>query len=204
TRWRQLALDHAEVKAEGTSRDSWRFVISHEAVDLMGDIVEQAGLAPVADRIPAQVDHSGQVRDLIGWWEGIKTEGKRTTATLKLFKEGITPIADLVRTLLGESVRMAASIGFVPREYELIRDKEDMPTGYRFIKSTLIETSVVVVPAQPLALNISKSLGLTPERVARFVLTPASAQLLQRMPRADALARAKALAQTAKAFTKGV
>lgn len=206
TRWRALSLDHAEVKA-AEDRKSWRFVISHEAEDLMGDVVVQAGLTPVSERIPAQVDHSGKVRDLIGYWDDIRAEGKRTTASLRLFERGVTQTADLVRTLLEAGVRMAASIGFVPERdsYELIRDeKNERVTGYRFLKSRLIETSVVVVPAQPLALNIAKSLGLAPERVARFVLTPASAQLLQGMPRADALARAADAVQKATGVLKGV
>lgn len=215
TRWSTPTVgtiaSEIEVKEAG-ERDSWRFVISHENVDLMGDVVVQAGLTPVGPRIPAQVDHSGQMRDLIGWWDNITTEAKRTLATLHLIREGITWSADLVRSLLNEKVRMAASIGFVPDEnaYELIRDeKNEWVTGFKFLKATLIETSIVVVPAQPLALNVLKSLSersrraINQAKLDSFVVTPASQQLLRRMPASDAIARATAVAQKALALTKG-
>lgn len=208
TRRLALPVEHAQVvaKANGSAGPSWRFVISAEAEDLVGDVVVQSGLTPVGPRIPAQVDHSGQVRDLIGWWDNITTEGRRTFADLRLFEPGLSQIADFVRALLDAGVRMAASIGFVPVRdaYELIRDTQnDRVTGFRFLKSTLIETSVVVVPAQPLALNVAKSFGLNADRFDRFVMSAASQQLLRTMPARDALARSAAALQTANRLLKG-
>jgi hypothetical protein len=185
-------------------------VISTEQVDLQGDIVVQAGLKPVADRIPAQVDHSGKMRDLIGWWDNIKTEGKRTLADLILFDPGISPMADMIRALGDSAVRMAASIGFHPDTtdggYELLRDaSNDWVTGIKFLRSSLVETSVVVVPANPGALSVrslevAKSFGLDAQRFQSFVMSEASQQLLRGMPRHDALARAAAAVQKANAI----
>lgn len=201
--------------AGGAGSRSARYVISTEEVDLMGDVVVQAGLRPVSERIPAQVDHSGSMRDLIGWWENIKTEGKRTLADLVLFPP--TPdgqqqrMHDVVRTLHEAGVRMAASIGFVPDTteggYELLRDDaNEHVTGIKFNRSTLVETSVVVVPANPGALSVrdlegmAKSLRMEVSRLRSFVMTEASQRLLRGMPEHDARARAAAAVQKASAI----
>lgn len=181
-----------------------RYVISTEQVDLVGDIVVQAGLKPVGPRIPAQVDHSGQMRDLVGWWEDFEreTSGKiaKTLATLHLFEPGLTRAADLVRALHEAGMRMAASIGFVPDltdgGYELRRDTtNDHVIGVKFIRSTLIESSIVVVPANPGALSVrsyelAKHFGMDAKRFDSFVMTEASQRLLRGMPVHDVKARA--------------
>lgn len=216
TQRKTLALEQAEV-TKSPRTGGPRFVISTEQVDLQGDIVVQAGLRPVAERIPAQVDHSGKMRDLIGWWDNITTSGKRTVADLILFDKGVSPMADMVRALHEAGVRMAASIGFHvdrddPTSYELIRDaSNDWVTGVKYLRSKLVETSVVVVPANPGALtlrhlaDIAAKVHRTPEQLMnRFVMSEASQHLLRGMPRHDALARAAAAVQKADALVKGV
>lgn len=190
-----------------------RYVISTEQVDLVGDIVVQQGLKPVSPRIPAQVDHSGHMRDLIGWWSDIETKGRQTLATLNLFEPGLTRMADMVRALHDAGMRMAASIGFVPDledgGYELLRDKtNDFVTGIKFLRSTLVEASVVVVPANPGALSvrsyeIAKRFGMTAERFDTFVVTDSSQRLLRGMRGHDVLARAAAAVQKADVLLKG-
>jgi hypothetical protein len=205
----------AAAEVSRASSGTYRYVISTEQVDLQGDIVVQAGLRPIDARLPAQVDHSGHMRDLIGWWTDIETQGTKTSATLNLLQPGRGfNMADLVRELHEESgLRMASSIGFVPDftdgGYELIRDKSnDTVTGFKFNRSTLIEASVVVVPANPGALStrsldFAKSLGMDAGRLKLFVVTDASQRLLQGMPRHDALARAAAAVQKANRILKG-
>jgi len=209
------SLAHAGVqRAAGSTSRTPRYVISTEDVDLQGDIVVQAGLKPVSERIPAQVDHSGRMRDLIGWWENIKRDGARTFADLILFpptpQDQPQQVHDIVRRLHEAGVRMAASIGFVPDTteggYELLRDeKNDHVTGVRFLRSTLIEASVVVVPANPGALSVrdlegmAKSLHMEATRLRSFVMTEASQRLLHRMPEHDARARAAAAVKRATA-----
>jgi hypothetical protein len=209
-----VPLEHAQVTRSSKPGGAMRFVISTEQVDLMGDIVVQAGMTPVSERIPAQVDHSGKMRDLIGWWDNIKTESKRTLADLILFDQdkGFV-MADMVRALGDAGVRLAASIGFHPDlnegGYELIRDpSNDWVTGIKFLRSKLVETSVVVVPANPGALSvrsleIGKSFGLDAPRFQAFVASEASQQLLRTMPRHDALARGAAALQKVNAVLKG-
>ena len=204
-----VSLDHAEV-TRSTSTGGPRFVISTDDVDLEGDIVVQSGLKPVSPRIPAQVDHSGKMRDLIGWWDNIASTAHRTTADLVLFEPGISQMADLVRELWAGGIRMAASIGFMPDYaeggYELLRDeKNEWVTGVKFLRSSLIEASVVVVPANPgalsvRALDIAKRCGLDAQRFNSFVISEASQRLLRTMPARDAKARAAAAVQKATAL----
>jgi hypothetical protein len=185
-----------------------RFVISTGEVDLMGDIVVQQGLAPISARIPAQVDHSGKMRDLIGWWDNIELDksNDRTTADLVLFDKGLSPVADMVRALDEAGVQMASSIGFMPEwsgdGYEVLFDEEENFTGIKFNRSRLIETSVVVVPANPGALQlrsaqVAKRMGVDEARVRNFLVSDTSRLLLQGMGQRDLIARAAAATKRA-------
>lgn len=143
--------------------DSYTFVISSEEPDLVGDIIVQSGIRPVSSRIPAQVDHSGAVADLIGSWKDIRVEGKKTLADLILFNEGISKTADLVRALLDAGVQMAASIGFTGKG-EPIKEKR----GYIFKNINLLEASIVAVPCHPAALSVAKSMELSEDEIKDF------------------------------------
>lgn len=197
--------------ASGKHAGRYRYVISTDQVDLMGDIVVQDGLKPVSERVPAQVDHSGKIRDMIGYWTDIERKGHKTYATLNLFEQGLSRTADLVRAMHEADMPMASSIGFVPDlsdgGYELLRDAaNDYVTGYKFNRALLVESSVVVVPANPGALSVrstefAKQLGLDADRIGlqlrSFVSAEASQQLLRRMPLHDIQARAAAAVQKA-------
>lgn len=132
------------------------FVLSTEDKDLMDDVIVQKGITPVSSRVPAQVDHSGQVRDIVGNWENIRTVGKRTLADLRLLPKGISPIADLVRAISDAGIRLAASVGLRIVKAEPI--KESKKGGIRYLETLLTEASVVVVPAHPEALQVVRSL----------------------------------------------
>lgn len=204
----------AEVTKSAAGDGRYRYVISTDQVDLMGDIVVQDGMKPVGPRIPAQVDHSGRIRDLIGHWSDIEVKPHKTYATLNLFPEGMSRTADLIRAMHEAEVRMAASIGFVPDDkeggYELIRDEaNDWVTGFKFNRSTLIETSIVVVPANPGALSVrslewAKRFSVDEQfvhaRLRSFAMSDASQQMLRRMPAHDHVARAAAAVQKANAI----
>jgi hypothetical protein len=155
------AVEPEQITRAPSGDGAFRFVITTETRDLMGDVVVQAGREDVSERIPAQVDHSGEMRDLIGYWTNIQTRGLRTFADLVLHAPGLSQAADMVRALLDAGVRMAASIGFTSIKREWIREPdtdEGRITGIRFLRWKLIEASIVVVPANPEALSTAKSL----------------------------------------------
>jgi hypothetical protein len=160
------------------------FVVSHESPDLVGDVIVQRGIAPVSDRLPAQVDHSGRMADVIGYWSALRNRGDYTTAELHLVDPGISKMADLVRGLANAGVRLAASIGFTASESEPLK-----PKGWRFKTTRLHEISVVVVPCQPLALQVAKSLGLSLPEVPATAIQHADVSVIgasaQTIPKPD-------------------
>ncbi len=171
-----LIVKRAEVDAaSGEDASSLRFVLSTDTPDLMGDIVVQSGLE-IPDRLPAQIDHAGSMWSAVGKWVDLERDAHRTLATLQLLPEGISKAADLVRGMAEAGLRLAASIGFQPLEWEPVDPrKDDWWDPLRYLKSRLLEASVVVVPANQEALALAKRLGaprgllvgFEPDRAAR-------------------------------------
>lgn len=159
--------DHTKKLSDG----KYSFVISSETPDLAGDIVVQRGMKPISDRIPAQIDHSGRMRDVIGYWSDFKQVGRKTVAVLNLADKGISRTADLIRGLLDSGIRMASSIGFMSDDYEPISTG-----GKRFKTSKICEISVVCQPCQPDALSIAKSLGFEAVEAEQILADASPAQ----------------------------
>lgn len=146
--------------AESTPDDPFKFVLTTDDTDLVGDIVVQRGGVSLArDPLPAQIDHGGSIHDLIGTWKDLKIEAHRTVARLELMPKGTSQTVDLIHAIKAAGIRLAASIGFVPMDWEAIWDKKgEFITGFKFLKSVLTEASIVVTPANPMALEMSKKL----------------------------------------------
>lgn len=178
-------------KVEG--KNAYTFVISSEKPDLVNDVVVQSGLKSVSERIPAQIDHSGSIMDLIGSWENIRRVGQETLADYVPFEKGISKAADLVTALLEKSIRMAASIGFRGIDAEFRDAKKGYSGGMLYKEAALLECSIVVVPCHPDALSVAKSLDM-PESVIKSVfLVDDGAADRRKMKVHDAVARAKSL-----------
>jgi len=145
-----------EIKAAESSDYDGTFVLTTGNVDRDGDIIEPDGLDVTAFlKNPItlwQHDHKNPV----GTWENIRHETGRWVADLKL---ATTNLANMTRKLIQEGVLKAVSVGFLPKEngYERIEDEDGNFKGYRFLKTELLEVSLVSVPANAEALLISKS-----------------------------------------------
>lgn len=149
--------------AESTPDDPLKFVLSTDDVDLVGDVVVQrGGISLARDPLPAQIDHGGSIHDLIGSWKNVSIGAHKTTATLDLLPKGVSQTVDLIHALKAAGIRLAASIGFIPDGkdgWEAIWDKQgERITGFKFLKTILTEASIVVTPANPAALQMSKAL----------------------------------------------
>jgi phage head maturation protease len=146
--------------AESSDADPLKFILSTDDLDLVGDIiVQEGGLSLARDPIPAQIDHSGSMHDLVGAWKNVRIDKHRTEATLDLMPKGTSKTVDLIHAIKSTGIRMAASVGFIPDDYEAIWDKKgEWITGFKFLKSRLTEASIVVTPANPQALQIAKSM----------------------------------------------
>lgn len=191
------------------TKDPWEFVASTETVDRYGDVIVADGwdLRNFKKNPIALWQHSGS--QPIGNWENIRIEEGKLMARLSMVKAGISNIADMVRGFVENRVLRAVSVGFRPLKYErIVDDKGDWTGGYRYTKSELMEISVVSIPANPEALGLAKSLGMSAqeldqlfakdgdEAVERLVrhglLTPneARARLTQKtLPRLGPIAR---------------
>jgi HK97 family phage prohead protease len=97
----------------------------------------------------------------IGKWKNLRVENKQLKGHLELAPEGTSPRIDEIRKLIEADILRAVSVGFRPKEHTQL-DSQNPFSGLRFTKQELVETSLVSVPANPNALAIAKSLGVSP------------------------------------------
>jgi HK97 family phage prohead protease len=147
------------VKGYDEAQRSFDMVISTEAVDRDSDTLRAAGwsLASYRTNPVVQWAHDHSIPAIA---RSVKTTVDRTTKALlgkpKFPEPGIHPLADMVHDLLRGKFLNAASVGFLPMEYE--RDEER--GGYNFSKQELLEFSIVNVPANPEALLSARAAGI--------------------------------------------
>jgi len=165
------------VKAGGETAE---LLISTEAVDREGDRLIATGAQldsylrnPVVlyahDQRSIPVGRATDVRKIPG--RGVRAAWR--------WLEG-DPFADRVRNAWDQGVLNAASVGFLPREW----DRNDAG-GFDFTAWELLEFSIVPVPANPEAVRTLKVLGLSGFGTARssdvrVEITPAQLERLTR------------------------
>lgn len=204
-----------------SKEDPFEFVMSTADEDRVGDTINQDGwdLADFRKNPIALWSHAHSLP--IGTWSKVRVEGGQLRGVLNLAEPGTSPLIDTTRKLLEQRILKAVSVGFMPLDYAERRGPRDEFLGIEFRKQALLECSPCAVPMNPHALAVARECGLgalevrslfdradsarlTAAQVKEFVLTPASAQLLRGMPRADALARAAAAVKKATGILKGV
>jgi HK97 family phage prohead protease len=138
------------------------FVMSDATVDRYGDVVEPGGwdLGNFQRHPIALFNHD--IDQPIGLWKDVRVERGGLRGRLVL-AEGAAPEIDKLAKLVEMGVLKAVSVGFKPLEREPIREGK----GVRFKRQELLECSLVTVPANPNALQVAKSLGLSDAMVAR-------------------------------------
>jgi HK97 family phage prohead protease len=139
--------------------DPLEYVMSDASVDRMGDVIDPGGweLANFKRNPIALFGHSGGFP--IGKWADVHVERGQLRGRLEL----MDPVSDRLREIhaaVNAGVLRAVSVGFHPVEAEPLKGSKG---GYRFTKSELVECSLVSVPANPNALAVAKSLGLSRE-----------------------------------------
>jgi len=136
--------------------DPFKFIMSTDSVDRMGDIVEQDwNLNEFAKNPIALWQHNSSFP--IGTWSHVKIEGGKLVGKLKLAKSGTSKLIDEIRSLLEQRIIKAVSIGFTSAEASPIDTKKPW-SGSRLKKNSLLECSLVSVPANSEAL-LAKSLS---------------------------------------------
>lgn len=163
----QAAL--AEDSIDDESR-AVRFIASDESVDRYGDIVKADwNLAPYKKNPVFLWNHDHSI-PAIGNIAPIGVDARRLMVTANFTAPGVNPFADQLYKLVKAKVIRAVSVGFTadPSDVEMIRDADDQWTGgYKYNNPELLELSLCNVPANPHALAVARSLGVSNGVISR-------------------------------------
>lgn len=153
--------------------DAMEFVLSDNSVDRVGDVIEQNwDLSAFKKNRIALFNHDRN--QVIGGWDNVRVEGNRLLGKLVLAAEGTSELVDSVHRLVAQGFLRATSVGFVPIKKEKLNpDASEFWGPFRFLKSELLEASLVSVPANPNAVAVARSLNLKPDLVGVIFSKPA-------------------------------
>lgn len=134
-----------------------KFVGTAQAVDRMGDVVEASGweLENYTKNPVFLWDHNPSLLP-IGKTLVIERHGDQLTFDVEFATADLNPFADTVYRQYKNGFLSAVSVGFIPKEYDFIRDEHGMITGLRIKKQELLELSAVGIPAHPDALAVGE------------------------------------------------
>ena len=143
------------------------FVLSDDTPDRLDDIIQADGwdLKNFKKNPIALFNHNSDFP--IGKWRNLRVEKNELRGHLELAPEGTSRRIDEIRKLIDAKILKAVSVGFRPLEHKR-RDEDEKDYkgfGHRFIRSELVETSLVSVPANPNALAVAKSLNISPQTI---------------------------------------
>jgi Caudovirus prohead serine protease len=100
-------------------------------------------------------------RDPIGSWRNVSVANGKLLGRLQLAPPGSTRLVDELRALLAADVLRGVSVGFKPTESKPLGNY-----GTHYLRQTLVEASLVAVPANPAALLCAKALGVSKQTIA--------------------------------------
>ena len=150
--------------ASGKVAGALSYVLSDATVDRYGDVIEPDGwLLDNFRRHPvALFNHNPNL--VVGNWRNIRVEDDRLLGDFEPAPPGTTRTADDVRRLIEADLLAAVSVGFRSIESEPI-DPKRPAAGTRYTRQELLETSIVSVPANPSALHLARSLGVSDDTI---------------------------------------
>jgi HK97 family phage major capsid protein/HK97 family phage prohead protease len=160
--WEDRKASDLKYKTHASQVSGMEFILSDETPDRMDDVIMSDGwdLREFKKNPIALFGHNSTFP--IGKWANVRIENKQLRGHLELAKEGTSQRIDEIRRLIDADILRAVSVGFRPKER---KDREGTDWGSVYTKCELIETSVVAVPANPNALAVAKSLGISSETI---------------------------------------
>lgn len=146
--------------ATGKVAGSLSYVLSDATVDRYGDVIEPDGwlLDNFRQNPIALFNHSPN--QPIGQWRNIRVENDRLVADFVPAAKGTSQRTDEINSLIEQDILRATSVGFLGVESEPLDPKRPM-AGTRYTRQELLETSIVSIPANPAALQLARSLGIS-------------------------------------------
>ena len=163
-------------RAEKSSERAVRFIASDESVDRYGDIVKSDWDLRNFKRNPVFLWNHDRDAPAVGSVDPIAVEGRKLMATANFVAPGVDDFADKLWRLIEAKVLNAVSVGFTvePENVERIVDSEgDYTGGFRYHAPELLEISLVNVPANPHAVLLGRSLGLSADQLSRVLVSDA-------------------------------
>src|SRR5580765_3203523 len=147
-----------QTAAPPPAADPLEFVMSDGSVDRMGDVIEPDGwrLDNFHKNPIALFSHDPLLP--IGKWHDVGVRDGQLTGRLELMPAE-TYLQRQLQTAVTAGVLRAVSVGFHSDKFEPLGKSG----GLRFTEAELVECSLVSVPANPNALAIAKSLGISPQ-----------------------------------------
>lgn len=112
----------------------------------------------------------------IGRWRDLHVKDGKLLGRLDMAPKGSSPRIDELSALLAAGVLKGISVGFVPSEYKP-RDNG----GRHYLRQTLVEASLVSVPANPSALLTAKALGISKQTIDMIFKQSETSSVAQRI-----------------------
>lgn len=149
------------------------FVASTDTPDRHGDVVQQNWDFREFRKNPVLLFQHDQSSLPIGRIERVWTDTNKTYARAIGLPQGMDELADKVWSFIKGGFLNAVSVGFLPLEPPQERySKAGDWLGWTFPKNSLLELSVVSVPANPDALAVARSMQLTRRDLAAIFEKP--------------------------------
>lgn len=142
------------------------FIASDDSVDRYGDIVHADGW-DVKDFKKNSQFLFGHKSSALPIGKVLRTwvEGNKFMAKVTFLPEGLDEFADKCYKLLKGGFLNAVSVGFMPTKQEPIYNDDGRYTGTRFLKQSLLELSLVPIPANSNALQVARSLDFSEKQL---------------------------------------
>ena len=155
-----------EIAASSEDR-TLSFVFSDDSVDRYGDTIDARGwqLDDFKNNPVALFGHDAtKPESVVGRAKNVRVQGNKLLGDIEFADVDVNQTADVVYKMTKAGFLKTVSVGFQPVEWVFSKDKS-RPGGVDFKKQTLLEISIVPLPANPNALIQAKAAGVELERL---------------------------------------
>jgi HK97 family phage prohead protease len=157
------------------------FVFSDESVDLYGDTIAARGWdwSAFENNPVALFGHdSSKPEYVVGKAKNLRVQGARLVGDIEFMEASVNPTAETVYQMVKGGFLNAVSVGFTPLEWAATKDKS-RPGGIDFKRQSLMEISIVPLPANQNALALARAAGID---IARLGMAESSVEETEILP----------------------
>jgi HK97 family phage prohead protease len=143
------------------------FVFSDESVDCYGDTISARGWdwSAFENNPVALFGHDPSKPEyVVGKAKNLRVQGTRLIGDIEFMGADINATAESVYQMVKGGFLNAVSVGFMPLEWVATKDKS-RPGGIDFKRQSLMEISIVPLPANQNALALARAAGIDVDRL---------------------------------------